>query len=98
MKKFALAAVAAFTAFTATAAQADMLSSRFSFTDKASGYEVTGKRFGSRLYLTGVQPASGKTFDVVVSASGRTTGTFEGSRVDFVVGQKEKLAQVASAR
>jgi len=64
------------------------------FTGPASGHHIVVKSDGAQSCITGVDPASGKRFDLHVTARGMVVGTYGGADVRF----RANPASVAAIR
>lgn len=82
LKTLALAA----TLISSTAASALPFQTRESFVHEQSGYVVRVRDNGSKMYLKGRNPATGQTFNLAVTRSGKVSGTYEGQPVNYVMG------------
>lgn len=86
-KKIALAAVAL---SVSSAGLALPFQTTDSFVHEKSGYAVKVRDTGNKMYLKGKNPATGETFDLVVSRSGKVKGTFAGRPVEYVMGTTDQ--------
>lgn len=91
------AAAVAATTLLAPAAQAGPGTTWDRFTHEPTGFDVRAKHHGGAMCLKGINKATGETFDVHVSRSGRVTGTWKGNPVDMKLG-KEPRTELASLR
>lgn len=101
MKSFFLGLAAAASLLTAAvpaAAAGPLETTRFSFTEPQSGYDVRARRNAAgTMYLHGEHPQTGETFKLRVSSAGRVTGEFAGRDVDYMLGEGQAATLLAAA-
>ena len=69
----------------ATAANAQGFQPSNTFTDAKTGFVVKVSDQGSKMLLTGVNPATKETFEVTVSRKGEINGVWRGQQISYTI-------------